>query len=95
MYPPRDITLALRAAIWDKTTVAPDRAATACSPRAGSTGSSSYALRAEWLGVVYAIEGVFVGVGSRQVQLEVISPDRRAPIARALLAAWVKRVAEP
>jgi hypothetical protein len=93
IYPARDVTLALRVAVWDSATVAPQDAAAACSSRRGSSASDSYAQRADWLGVSYAIEGTFVRVGSRQIQLEVISPDQKSPIAHALLAAWIKQVA--
>ena len=93
MYPARDVTLALRVAVWDTATVAPQDAAAACSSRRGSSASDSYAQRADWLGVSYAIEGTFVRVGSRQIQLEVISPDQKSPVAHALLSAWVNQVA--
>jgi hypothetical protein len=95
-YPARDVTLALRAAVWDAGSTAPQDAAAACNARRGATGSGSYARRAEWLGVSYSIEGVFIRLGSQRVaQLEVISPDQRVPLARALLAAWIKKAAEP
>jgi hypothetical protein len=93
MYPARDVTLALRVAVWDSATVAPQDAAAACSGRRGSSASDSYAQRADWLGVSYAIEGTFVRAGSRQIQLEVISPDQKSPVAHALLAAWIKQIA--
>ena len=64
-YPARDLTLALRHGTWDAEAVSPQQAAASCSSRRGSLGDSSYARRTEWLGVSYAIEGVFVRVGSR------------------------------
>ena len=90
-YPARDITLALRRATWDSEAVSTQQAAASCSSRRGSYGESSYALRTDWLGVSYAIEGVFVRAGSRLIQLEVISPERKASLARALLADWISR----
>lgn len=90
-YPAGDLTLALRRATWDSAAVSTQQAASSCSSRRGSNGDSSYVRRADWLGVSYAIEGVFVRVGSRLMQLEVISPERKAPLARALLADWIKR----
>jgi S1-C subfamily serine protease len=91
MYPIQDVTFALRAAVWDGLTVTPQEAAAACSRRRGSLGDGSYSLRAEWLGVSYSIEGRFLRLGSRHVQLEVISPDQKAPLAGALLADWIKQ----
>jgi S1-C subfamily serine protease len=95
-YPERDVTVALRAAVWDTTSIVPEDAASACSSRRGSNGATSYVLSAQWLGVSYSIEGAFVRVGQRQVvQLEVIAPGQKLPFARALLAEWLKKVASP
>jgi len=91
-YPAGDVTMALRRASWDDVAVSTQEAAASCSSRRGSQGDSSYALRVDWLGVSYAIEGVFVRLGSRLVQLEVIAPERKTPVARALLTAWIKRI---
>jgi hypothetical protein len=44
--------------------------------------------------VSYSIEGAFIRLGPRQVQLEVISPERKSAGARALLAAWIKKASE-
>jgi hypothetical protein len=95
-YPVRDVTLALRAAVWDMAAVVPLDAASACSSRRGSAGEASYATRADWLGVSYRVEGVFIRLGPRRlVQLEVISPDQKGTSARELLAAWLKKTAVP
>jgi hypothetical protein len=95
-YPERDVTVALRAAVWDAASIVPEDAASACSSRRGSNGATSYAIGAEWLGVSYSIEGAFVRLGQRQVvQLEVISPSQKLPFARALFAEWLKRLAGP
>ena len=93
-YPARDLTLALRHGTWDAEAVSPQQAAASCSSRRGSLGDSSYARRTEWLGVSYAIEGVFVRAGSRLHQMEVISTEGRAAVARALLVDWIKRMPE-
>ena len=91
-YPERDISVALRAAVWDADAVVPEKAALACSSQRGTSGAASYALAAEWLGVSYSIEGVFVRLASRQVvQLEVIAPAQKAAFGRAALAEWLKR----
>jgi hypothetical protein len=87
----RDFTVSLRVAIWPGN-VTPEEAAAKCAPQRGSLGQTSYATRADWLGVSYAIEGVFVRGGGQVLQLEVIGPDHRSAYTRALLAAWAKRV---
>jgi hypothetical protein len=92
-YPPGDVTLALRAAIWNAGSLVPEQAAACSSPRGAA---ASYASRAEWLGVSYSIEGVFGRLDSGQIaQLEVISPAQKGPVARALLAAWIRKATEP
>jgi S1-C subfamily serine protease len=92
-YPAGDVTLAVRRATWNSQAVSTQQAAASCSSRRGSNGDSSYSRRADWLGVSYALEGMFVREGSRLVQLEVISPEAKAPLARALLAASIKKIA--
>ncbi|HEY7189701.1 MAG TPA: trypsin-like peptidase domain-containing protein [Vicinamibacterales bacterium] len=88
---PQDFTLVLRVGVWNASTAGPDQAAAACSSRRGSLGSSSYVLRADWMGVSYTIEGVFVRVGTqRMLQMEVLSTDAKASFAHALFAEWVK-----
>jgi S1-C subfamily serine protease len=94
-YPARDLTFAMRAAVWSTATMMPDQAAAACSARRGSSGAASYVLRADWLGVAYSIEGVFVRLGARLVQLEVISSAQKGALARALLAAWTEKAGAP
>ena len=88
--PPRDFTMSLRVAIWPGT-IAPEDAAAKCSPQRGSLGQTSYATRADWLGLSYAIEGVFVRAGGQVLQLEVMGPNQRSAYMRALLASWSKR----
>jgi hypothetical protein len=90
LYPGRDFTIALRAAVWNAENVALEDAAVACSPRRGTAGAASYAVRTEWLGVSYSIEGTFVRLGGQLVQLEVITPDQKSAYGRALLSAWIK-----
>ena len=90
-YPARDLTLALRHGTWDAEAVSPQQAAASC-PSRRVAWRLSYARRTEWLGVSYAIEGVFVRVGSRLHQMEAISPEGKAAVARALLADWIERM---
>jgi hypothetical protein len=95
-YPPRDVTVALRAAVWTAPNFEPQAAAVACSARRGSSGQASYSSTAEWLGVSYAIEGSFLRTSNSQVvQLEVISPVQKSAQARALLAAWIAKASSP
>jgi S1-C subfamily serine protease len=90
--PPQDFTFVLRAAIWTTSTVMPEDAAAACASRRGSLGAASYASRADWLGVVYSIEGTFVRLDSRRLlQMEVLSTETKAAAARTLLSEWIKR----
>jgi hypothetical protein len=89
---PQDFTMVLRVGVWNASTVGPEQAAAACSSRRGSLGTASYVLRADWMGVSYTIEGVFVRVGAqRMLQMEVLSTDAKATFAQALFAEWVKR----
>ena len=94
-YPARDVAFALRGAVWSAATMTPQQAAAACSTRRESGGVASYALRADWLGVSYSIEGVFLRLGARLVQLEVISSSQKGTLARTLLAAWIERANTP
>jgi hypothetical protein len=91
--PPQDFTVSLRAAVWTAAEFAPEQAASACSSRRAALGPASYASRAEWLGVSYAIEGTFARLGAQQmIQIEAVAPDRHSAFARALLAAWTRIV---
>lgn len=95
-YPVRDVTTALRVAVWGPAVPAPQDAAAACAARRGAGGAASYVSRIEWLGVSYLVEGVFVRLDSKRLaQMEVIAPEPRAAASRALLAAWVARVSLP
>jgi hypothetical protein len=89
------VSFALRAAVWSTAAMMPQQAAAACSARRGSSAAASYALRADWLGVSYSIEGVFVRLGDRLVQLEVISSAQKGALARTLLAAWTDKAGAP
>jgi hypothetical protein len=91
-YPAGDFTIALRAAAWTSDEVSADKAASACGTRRGSIPGASYASSADWLGVSYAVEGVFIRVGTRLVQIEVLAPARKVAVARAILAAAAKAV---
>jgi hypothetical protein len=90
--PPQTFTVALRVAVWTGAAVIPEEAASRCSSRRGSLGAASYMSGADWLGVAYSIEGVFVRLGPARVQqMEVVSTQASAAAARALLTAWVKQ----
>jgi S1-C subfamily serine protease len=89
--PSRDFTLALRVAVWPGAVV-PEEAASRCAAVRGSLGRASYSTKTEWLGVSYAVEGVFVRAGSQVLQLEVRGPDERSAYTRALLGAWARRL---
>jgi S1-C subfamily serine protease len=92
-FPAEDFTLSLRAAVLSSDAGAPADNAVRCSTRRGSLGAASYVSRAEWLGVTYVIEGIFVPMPPDHIaQLEVSSTADNATAARALLAAWAKRV---
>jgi hypothetical protein len=93
--PVQDFTVVLRVAVWTDAAVVPEEAARRCSSRRGSRGAASYVSRADWLGVVYSIEGVFVRVGPAEVrQMEVLSPEAGAAAARTLLTAWVQQATQ-
>lgn len=86
-----DFTVTLRAAVWSGSGFDVETAASSCPSRRGSIAGASYSSRAEWLGAVYSVEGVFVNVGVKQVlQLEAVSPIQKAAFARAMLTAWIE-----
>jgi len=90
--PPQDFTLVLRAGVSTTSTLGPEQAAAACSSKRGSLGAASYSLRADWMGVSYTIEGVFVRAGPQRIlQMEVLSTDAKATLARAFFAEWIRR----
>ena len=73
--------------------LAPEPLASACSSTRGVRGPASYNVRTTWLGVTYVMEGVFVRSGAgRIVQLEVLSTERAAGYATALLGAWLEKM---
>ena len=88
----RDFTTTLRAAVWSAGVPKLDEVVSACASSRGSAGPSSYSSGAELFGVSYVVEGIFMQVGSRLVQLEVVSPNTKAVLAKELLAGWIKRV---
>jgi len=93
--PVQNYGLVLRSAAWSEGGVAPASAAEACSPRRGSLGDASYTSRESWMGVTYAVEGVFVRSGPKQLlQLEVVSTEEHRAYARGLLAECLKRAAQ-
>ena len=93
-YPAADFTIALRVAAWPAADVSLDKAASACGRRRGTLAGASYVSSADWLGVSYSVEGVFIQVGARALQLEVLSPAQQAAVARGVLAAAATKAAE-
>jgi len=94
VFPARDASIVMRAAVWPGEVV-PDAAAQACSSRRGPLGTSSYANTTSWLGVPYAIEGTFIRTASSQVvQMEIVATQARTAFARELLAVWLKKMTE-
>jgi S1-C subfamily serine protease len=93
-YPAADFTIALRVAAWPAADVSLDKAATACGRRRGTLAGASYVSSADWLGVSYSVEGVFIQVGAMALQLEVLSPAQQAAVARGVLAAAATKAAE-
>jgi hypothetical protein len=93
LFPPADSTITMRAAVWTAAAVSADAAASRCSPKRGAAGAASYVSRAEFLGVAYAIEGVFVPIASGQIaQLEIVAPEQKSALARTLLGAWLAKI---
>jgi Trypsin-like peptidase domain len=94
-FPAADTTITMRVALWPRSDIHPESAASSCSSRRGSAGTTSYASRATFLGVSYVIEGVFASIDPGQViQLEVVAPDQKGEFARGLLAAWLTKTAK-
>ncbi len=88
-----DYTVFLRAAVWAERQLDPVAAAASCGDLRGAQSASSYRTQFDYLGVRYAVDGVLVRPSAeRLVQLEVVAPEARGAFARALLAAWIKRI---
>ena len=91
-FPGADSTITMRVAVWPRSDLRPDSAASSCSSRRGSAGIASYASRADFLGIPYVIEGVFISIHPGQViQLEVVAPAPKSDFAGRLLAAWLTK----
>jgi len=91
-FPPADSTITMRVALWPRSDIHAESAASSCSSRRGSAGTTSYASRATFLGVSYVIEGAFASIDPGHViQLEVAAPDQKGEFARGLLAAWLAK----
>lgn len=96
VLPAHDLTVTLRVAVWYSSAISPDDAAAACSSGRAPLGRASYASMGSWLGVSYVVEGVFLARPPGQVvQLEVWAADHKRAVARAFLAEWAKRTAQP
>jgi hypothetical protein len=88
--PTGDFTVASRVGWWQASSQSSVEAASACSARRGSFGPSSYTFRIDWLGISYAVEGVFVSREDGLLQLEAVSPIEKQPFLRELFTAWVE-----
>lgn len=85
----QDFTVSLRAGWW-RTGGDPVAASRACSERPGPYGASSYAYRVDWLGVSYVVAGRFVLRGERLMQLELVAPAEKEPLARDFARYWIE-----
>ncbi len=86
--PAGDFTISFIAAWWKGDPTAHE-AALACSAQQGSLGATSYTSRADWLGVSYLIEGIYVDRDGGLLQLEVVTPVEKHGFVRDLFEEWV------
>jgi hypothetical protein len=86
--PEGDFTVSFIAAWWEEGPTARE-ATLACSAGQGSLGTTSYRSRADWLGVSYAIEGIYVDRDEGLLQLEVVTPVEKQVFVRDLFEEWV------
>ena len=91
--PPGDFTVRLIAGWWREGPEAGE-AALACSHRRGSLGAASYSSQAEWLGVSYSIEGVFVGLDQGLLRLELVAPAEKYGLMGGMFADWIDQNAK-
>ena len=66
-------------------------AARACGARAGNYGPSSYLYAVEYLGVRYAVSGVFTAADEGLLQLEAVAPEEASGFVTELAGAFVER----
>lgn len=71
--PAGDFTVAFAAAWWAEG-IHPDDATASCSEQQGSLGPSSYSSVAEYLGISYQIEGVYLEHDGGLLQFELVTP---------------------
>ncbi len=88
--PPGDFRISLRAGFWSEGGD-PMSAARGCAERMGSFGASSYAYGVEYLGMIYAVSGTFIGVAGGLLQLEVVSPAEVSALVSDLARSFVVR----
>ncbi len=86
--PSGDFTVRLIAGWWREGPEAGE-AALACSSRRGSLGAASYSSQAEWLGVSYRIEGIFVELGEGLLRLELVAPAEKYGFIVDMFGEWV------
>jgi hypothetical protein len=92
--PVGDFTVSFLAAWW-RAGPATREAARACSREQGSLGETSYASVADYLGLSYQIEGIFVEREDGLLQLEVVVPLEKYGFVSDAFKGWVSLNAGP
>jgi hypothetical protein len=87
--PPGDFRISLRAAWWSPGPGAVS-AARACSDRPGRLGESSYGYSVDYLGVRYAVSGIFTETERGLLQLEAVAPAEAAAFVSELTGFWIE-----
>jgi S1-C subfamily serine protease len=87
--PKGDFTVSLRTAWWAADLNAKE-AARACG-RPGRFGERSYSNVVEWLGVSYAVSGVFTDAAGGLLQLELVSPREKEPFVAKVFESFLSR----
>jgi hypothetical protein len=77
---------------WESTDVKAFEGAAACSVNPGRFGNTSYLYQTSWLGVSYAVEGLFIPVGKGLLQIEVATPVAKRAFLHAVFNDWAGRV---
>jgi S1-C subfamily serine protease len=85
--PPGDYTVSLRVAWWVRSELTPEAAARDCSNDDGAA-PGTYSWAADWLGVPYRNQGLFLSLDSGLLRLELDTPAAKLPLMRQVWAAW-------
>jgi hypothetical protein len=89
--PQEDFTVSFGLSWWESPAVAAREAASACSLSAGRFGATSYLYSTMWLGVSYAVEGLFIPVGEGLLQIEIATPVGKRAYMYPAFKDWVRR----